>query len=61
VQQVRWPRPEALDVLEGLTFIARCDMAFKEGGSPDVISETSLRELCNRCAGRLYSRFETTC
>jgi hypothetical protein len=24
------------------------DMAFKEGGSPDVISEASLRELCNR-------------
>jgi alpha-glucosidase (family GH31 glycosyl hydrolase) len=24
------------------------DMAFKEGGSPDMISEDSLRELCNR-------------
>ncbi|WIA20582.1 hypothetical protein OEZ85_004970 [Tetradesmus obliquus] len=26
------------------------DMAFKEGGSPDVIPESSLRELCNRWA-----------
>jgi hypothetical protein len=30
------------------------DMAFKEGGSPDMISEESLRELCNRCNNHDY-------
>jgi hypothetical protein len=32
------------------------DMAFKEGGSADVIPEESLRELCNRCVVQGFSR-----
>jgi hypothetical protein len=36
-----------MSVFEGFRLAA--DMAFKEVGCPDIISEASPRELCNRC------------